>query len=329
MKKYTLFLGLSILLFFASAFKPMQSNGRFVVLFVAVTEEPGIQASVNTSLQAAQQTYPQLATSMGLDYEEYVVKGHSVSPDNVKRKITEVLNSPRVSGKNILLVQTYSHGCNYQQKATDLPYLILNPTSNQIRSANERTIKSSHDIYDMMRRSTQFDHAHLWIEACNELLPGFSTQAQAFNTGTAFSGPNSKNSALFELFTSCESEVMSSSVYGQLSYGNIDGGFFSRHIFLGLKAVFEGKVKPQFDGPNGFHEHVINLTRAYAKQQKDNKGKYINQIPQGFVGVVQRTGQNAGGGIVGGPRPPQGGGSGSAPELIETPSQPELDGVFR
>lgn len=290
-----------LLLFFSFSMQKanaqQKKNGTMYVLLIAATEENGnntannrgIGEFVKTSVVQAENNFTYIADALNMKLEVETIKGYDLTGDNVRTAVKNFSQKKdAVGGKSLGFIMTFTHGANYQNAVSSLPYLLCKPTTNVVNNQHDSDIVSSHGVYDYVRQNGQFDNFHMWVEACNEIPTGWVSP----NTNISFSGGGitrmggSQN--LEKLFFSAKSSIMSSSVYSQFSFGGTlnqqgdKGGFFSTGLWAAVAEVEKGTVQPIFEGQGGFFEKTIAFTEQIAITNNEN------QTPQGFVEDVPK-----------------------------------------
>jgi hypothetical protein len=265
-------------------------EGRWHVLLLASTHDPVAGKANRVSLERAKQQLGQMASLMGLQLRLDEVSGDSLRPEAIGRAVRRLLEVRKASGEKRLLatVMTFTHGANFADTWTRLPFLLCHPTDNRLSDGAE--LLSVESIYRALREQGQFDHVHVWAELCNNIPYGQEGKApdiqmfvhQIPRADIALA----EGRRLLALLSSCEASIMVSSRYGQISYvlpG--EGGIFSASLFRGLSAVAQGKVPPRFDGPGGLFAFVSLDTQQTVRTRA---GRLRRQEPEGYVGDVPK-----------------------------------------
>lgn len=266
---------------------PKQVIGEWHVLLIAATADQLAGNANEQSLQRAEKELSTMAQVMDLDLHIYRITGEVLTEEAVKQGVRQLIGIPKpAQGKLMATVITFTHGVNFKDTWTRLPFMVCNPSTYRLAKEKQSLI-ALEDIYHSLRAFGSFDHVHVWAELCNNIPYGFEREAPKSKPFLNLKNNlqiGKKGERLRQLLLGVPSSLMVSASYGQISYAfKNTGGLFTDGLFMGLQKVAEGTVKPQFDGNEGLFEFVKLHTQQLVQQLAGNMRQ---QSPQGYVGDI-------------------------------------------
>ncbi len=265
---------------------PDKRKGEWHVLLIAATADPlAGQANMASMLQASQ-NLELIASTLGIKLYTYRVTGEAFTLEGVKKGIRDLLTKERPEeGKMMATVMSFTHGMNYPDTWTRLPFMVCHPTENRLQDKNN--LLAIEDIYQTLRTFGDYDHLHVWAELCNNVpygLEGSAPSSRLFNHLMPNKQSTFAKHRLEQLLMGEKSVVMVSSKYGQVSYTfKNGGGVFTNSLFMGLEKVANGDLASQYEGENGLFSFVKTQTQ---QQVTLLAGSFRRQTPQCYVGEV-------------------------------------------
>lgn len=248
-----------------------QSQGEYHAIFFSATDEPNIGPSAAKGLQIAQKNHKIIASQLGLSYQEYVLSGPDLTASNVQSLIIRVADfgaAPQGLPK-VVVVNNFTHGVNFSNAKTVLPYILAQPSGNSISGPNDPSLVAIEWMYDMLRNQSNFTHVHMIMEQCNSIPQGMGSPPSP-----PYRGSMNVNQHLKKLFLDEKETVMISSKYGQVSWAHrAGGGYFSNAYWEVLAEFAEGKL-----GNLNFSMFASEVAHRTAVNVKNDMGRNQNIV---------------------------------------------------
>lgn len=240
-------------------------NGVWEVLVICTTSERSLRQSAKSFMHYATKETKEMGKLLNLKVNITVLEGDDVNPIKVKDTLKEMIAKKRPAGaqKYMFSMLSFTHGLNYKETHTPIPFMICHPTKRTISSSETKLILSLDQLYKDLREQSEYDHIHVWSELCDNVPNGCEVAPQYSMLDVDTKGRKGEN--LQKLLYSVKSEIMVSSSYGQASCAEAEGGFFSRSLFQTISDVAVSNVDAKFDGVGGVFEHVTHNTVLYSQ----------------------------------------------------------------
>ena len=268
---------------------PDERQGEWHVLLLAATSSSTAGQANYYSMKQAEQNFEVIASTLGIKLFMHRVSGEAFTQESVKKGVRELLKVEKPErGKLMATVMSFTHGMNFPDTWTQLPFIICHPEENRL--AGKNSLIAIEDIYQTLRTFGAFDHLHVWAELCNNIPYGLEREApksQPLAHSLLQRSMNRARGRLRKLLMSNPATVMVSSKYGQVSYTFKDGGgVFTNSLFLGIEKVANGEIEGQWEGSKGLFAFIQAETRRHVRRLA---GSMRQQAPQGFIGNVPNS----------------------------------------
>ncbi|MCC5944356.1 MAG: hypothetical protein JJT94_05430 [Bernardetiaceae bacterium] len=217
---------------------------QWYVLLVGATDDTYIQTrkGIRIGYNMAKNNVNIIAKAMGYELILTEINGAKLSAQAVTASINQIIKQASLDAHKdkhkIFNFISITHGTNFQNTETSLPYILCHNHSHLATAADMLSIKG---ITDAIFFAKPFDNVHIWVEACNDLAQGHQ---QAPLPLVFWSRSPTNKSQFHSLLTNEKLTIICAASYQNFAYVSMtEGGAFGNALWASLNKVMEGKLQ--------------------------------------------------------------------------------------
>lgn len=270
---------------FASSSQNDETTGGVMLVGRIISDETSIRRVNKYDKKRMEKLYKDMASFMDMSIEfidlpadkdhfnpagleEHILKNMIERAERAKEKAKQAKQKDlTVYG----FIQGLTHGMNFKNPKTKYPYAIIHPFRKSLKPIEVYShTYSVESIYRKLYESRAFRHVSVWFNTCNTVsFPNLSDSLLRSGPRNITQSKPTRGQLLHQLFQHKKGVLISSSMYGQDSYGTeSEGTFFTTALIEVLIEVTDRTIEPNWSEDYGLFIRLRKKVQNYAHKHK-------------------------------------------------------------